>query len=503
MAKRMLVNVLEPEECRIAIVDDGNLEQLYVERTSAGQLVGNIYKARVVNIEPSLGAVFVDFGGPRNGFLHSDDLRPGLGGGKESEAQAEGRFRRPPLSAVLSRGQELMVQVIKEGLDRKAPKVSTYLSIPGRYLVLMPEVPRRGVSRKIEDDAERQKLRQMLESLHPPENLGFIVRTAGATVSRRELRRDMNYLLRLWNSIEKQYRRSAAPCLLYRESDLVIRAVRDLFTHDIEEMLIDDEEEYRKVLEFMRVTMPRQRKAVKLYREREPLFHRFGIEEQIQKAHERRVPLPSGGSIVIEQTEALVAIDVNSGRYTRESNAEETAFRTNLEAAREIARQIRLRDLGGIIIVDFIDMEKEEHRHAVERALWEGMRSDRARTKMLRMSRFGLIEMTRQRMRPSLQSTAFEPCPECHGSGKVKSPESIGLDLLRALRARLQAGNVGQVEVRLHPHAANYVQNAKRAELLHLAESANAEIEVLADPTVSREQMDIQCYARDGNKLKS
>ena len=504
MAKRMLINVLEPEECRIAIVGDGHLEQLYVERESAAGLVGNVYKARVVNVEPSLGAAFVDFDEARNGFLHADDVRPSLF--VDPHLARRTREAKPPegqpIAGMLKRGQELMVQVIKEGMERKAPKVTTFISIPGRYLVVMPEVKRRGVSRKIEDEAERHKLRQMLESLEPPENLGFIVRTAGAAMSRRELRRDMTYLTRLWGDIEKKFGTSKAPCLLYQESDLVIRAVRDIFSHDIEEMLVDSEDEYNKVLDFMRITMPRQRKVVKLYTDPEPLFHKFDLEQEIKKIHERRVPLPGGGGIVIEQTEALVAIDVNSGKYTREATAEETAFRTNLEAAPEIARQIRLRDLGGIIIADFIDMENEGHIREVERALWEGMRGDRARTKMLRMSKFGLVEMTRQRMRPSLRSAAYEPCRDCRGSGHVKTLETMGLEVLRNLKAGAKASNLGRLEATLHPRVAEYMQNEKRRDLLRLEERADADVVVHADPSFGIEQIEIQNYAKDGSKLK-
>jgi ribonuclease E len=253
----------------------------------------------------------------------------------------------------------------------------------------------------------------------------------------------------------------------------------------------------------MRITMPRQRKAVKLYADPEPLFHRFELEQEIRKIHERRVPLPGGGSIVIEQTEALVAIDVNSGKYTRETTAEETAFRTNVEAAPEIARQIRLRDLGGLIIADFIDMESDEHIRAVERALWEGMRGDRARTKMLRMSRFGLVEMTRQRMRPSLRSAAYESCPDCRGSGQVKTLETMGLEVLRNLKAGAKATNLGRLEITLHPRVAEHMQNEKRRELLRLEESADAGIDIHADPSFGIEQMQIQTYAKDGSKLKT
>jgi len=499
----MLINVLEPEECRIAILENGTLEELYIERASAAQLVGNVYKARVINVEPSLEAAFVDFGGGRNGFLHASDVVPSYYPDQRVAKREKGRGReRAPITSVFKRGQELMVQVTKEGIDRKAPKVTTYISIPGRYLVVMPYVHRRGVSRKIGDEATRRELSEMLKSLKPPEDLGFIIRTAGHKQTRREFRKDLTYLTRLWAAIEARYKKEEAPSLLYQESDLVIRAVRDIYTTDISEMLVDSEEEYDKVIEFMKMTMPRQRSHVKLYREAEPLFHKYKVEEEIERIHKRRVPLPGGGSIVLEQAEALVAIDVNSGKNTRELNAEQTAYKTNMEAATEIARQIRLRDLGGVIVGDFIDMRDAAHNQEVERALWAAMKKDRARSKMLRMSRFGLIEMTRQRMRPSLRSAAFGNCPVCGGTGQVKTLESMGLDVLRSIKARLKIDNVGLLDVRVSKAVADYMLNEKRRDLIRLEESAGVRISVLGERDAGAESIEIQCYARDGKKIR-
>jgi len=369
--------------------------------------------------------------------------------------------------------------------------------------VLMPELGRKGVSRKIEDPEARQRLKDMLAALNPPDDMGFIVRTAGEGRNKRDLLRDMNYLLRLWRGVKTRYKAAKAPALLYQESDLVKRAIRDIYTTDVDELLIDSEEEYRKVLDFMRLTMPRQRKGVKLYADVEPLFNRYGLEEEIQKVYQRQVPLPQGGSIVIDQTEALVAIDVNSGRYVREASIEETAYKTNLAAAEEIARQLRLRDLGGVMVIDFIDMEEEKHQRDVEQALWNGLRRDRARVKMLRMSKFGIVEMTRQRVRESLQRTHYENCPYCLGTGRIKTAESVGLDAFRRIRTHLKAKGVGTLQVSLSPKVADYLQNEKRSDLARLEADSQVHIEILAVPDMSVENIHINLYDRDGRRLKN
>jgi len=492
MGKIMLVNVVEGEERRIAILDDGTLDDLFQERSDAAQIVGNIYKARVVSIERSLQAAFVDFGGERHGFLHLNDIAP--------EYYSDRRLAHlrdksnVDIGAVIQKGSELLVQVAKEGIRNKAPAVTTYLSLPGRYLVLMPQIKRHGVSRKIVDDEEREALRKVLESLKPPENVGIIIRTAAADRGKRELHRDLSYLLRLWATIQKRAKEATAPEMLYQESDLVIRVVRDVFSADIEKIIVDSREAYERILAFMQATMPASRKVVELYTDRVPLFTKYRVEEQIEKIHQNRVPLPGGGYVVIEQTEAMVAIDVNSGRFKKEKSAEETAFKINLQAADEIGRQIRLRDLGGLILCDFIDMRDESHRREVERRLWLQLKRDRARTKMLRMSRFGVIEMTRQRIRRNIELTEYQTCPMCKGTGQVRNAASMVLEAMRRIRVTATSGRYNQIVVRLHPDILVLLQNQRREELLELEKAHNCRIvlEPVADASVDK--IELKCY---------
>ena len=491
MAKTMLVNVSEREESRIAIMDDGSLDALYVERTGQTQIVGNIYKAKVVAVEQSLQAAFVEFGGERQGFLHVSDVAPTC---YHAAKVAKGRGKAEVnICNALKRGQEILVQVTKEGIRHKAPAVTTYLSLPGRYLVLMPHIKRHGISRKIADGEERETLRGVLEALNPPKDMGIIVRTAATDRGKREIHRDLNYLLRLWMGIQKRAKKATAPALLYEETDLIIRVVRDVFSTDIEQILVDAKKTHGRILDFMRMTMPASKRAVTLYKEDQPLFTKYGVEEQIERIHRNRVALPGGGSIVIEQTEALVAIDVNSGRFKAESNAEETAYRINLQAAQEIGRQIRLRDLGGLIICDFIDMRDDAHKRDVERKLWEMLKHDRARTKMLRMSGFGIIEMTRQRMRRNLEASEHQVCPTCKGTGRVRNPQSIMLEILRRIRAMAASGTWKRILVRLHPDTLVPLQNERRSELVDIETKRQCLI-ILEAADGPIDSVQIKCY---------
>ena len=501
MEKRMLVNAREPEESRIAIVEDGALEELYIERQNADEIVGNIYKSKVANVESSLQAAFLEMGWRRHGFLHVSDLSPSC---YENGRKGRGRGRdQPPIQDVLRKGQELMVQVTKTGIRNKAPAVTTYVSLPGRYMVLMPQLTsRQGVSRKIDDDGERDRLRDVLDTLETPAGFGVIARTAAEGRTKRELQRDLNSLARLYQDVEQRFQAQDEPALLYEESDLVIRAVRDIFSTDIDEMIVDSEEEYEKILEFMRVTMPSYRRRVKLYTKEEPLFHRQGIAKQIESIHQRRVNLPCGGSIVIEQTEALVAIDVNSGRFKKEKDAEESAFRLNLEAAREIARQIRLRDMGGVIINDFVDLLEEKHRRELERTLWEALKRDRARTKMLRMSKFGIIEMTRQRMRRNLEGSSYEACPTCGGTGMVLTLETMALNTFRRLRAALKNEDVTRAEIVAAPAVAEYLLNHRRRDLSDLEDRLGIAISVEVDTALSLDKAEVTCYTSTDHKIR-
>jgi ribonuclease E len=515
MKKEMLINVFQPEESRIAIVEDDVLEELYVERNSQGNLVGNIYKGRVVNIEPSIQAVFVDFGVGRNGFLHVSDVEhqyyKHFVGPEEQEGNGRrgrnGKFNersprnKPPIQDIFTRGSEVLVQVIKEGIGSKGPTLSTYVSIPGRYLVLMPGLQRVGVSRKIGDEQVRRQLRQVLRDLRPPEGLGFIIRTAGVDRSREDLLRDMNYLLRLWRTIVRRIKKQPSPVDIYEESDMITRMIRDIYANDIETVWIDQPQAYERAREFMEVVMPRHADRVKLYQGKQPLFHNYKIEEEIDLIQSRRIPLSGGGSLVIDQTEALVAIDVNSGSFRVDDDAEETAYQVNLKAAEEIARQIRLRDLGGVIVNDFIDMREERHRRGVERKLRDCVRRDRARTKVLRISPFGLIEMTRQRIRPSLRRSIYEDCPCCRGVGQVKTAESMAIEVMRTLMTSASHAEVRRVDVEVHQRVADYLINRKRREMTHLEESYNVTVNVQIGVNVNPEHLKVRCLNDIGAEI--
>lgn len=503
MAKEMLINVSEGEECRIALLDNGKLEELYMERTSSTSHVGNIYKGRVTNVEASIQAAFVDFGLGRNGFLHISDVMPSyFGGGREEVHESVGRKMarrdRPPIQRCLRRGDEIIVQIIKEGIGTKGPTLSTYLSIPGRILVMMPGMGKMGVSRKIEDEEERRRLRQILDGLKPPRDVGFIIRTAGVGKTKAEIERDLKYLTRLWENIEKKAA-SSAPIELYTEGDLVTRTVRDVFTTEIDRLIVDNKEVARKIKEFFKIAMPRTRNKVDLYEEGVPLFHKYGIEREIEQMYSRHVPLPSGGSLVIDSTEAIVAIDVNSGKFREHSDAETTAFKTDMEAADEIPRQLKLRDLGGVIICDFIDLRYERHRRDVEKRLHDNFRKDRAKTKVLRMSQFGIIELTRQRMRPSLKRSIYFDCPHCKGSGLVKTPESMSLDVMRRLAIAAHDQRVARIELSVCSEVAFYLQNKKRAQLAQLESHSQKRIVLRGEATLGLDEVRLTLFdAREG-----
>ena len=500
----MLINVSEGEECRIAILEDGKLDELYMERTSSTSHVGNIYKGRVTNVEASIQAAFVDFGLGRNGFLHISDLMPTYFGRKGEEIQESvgrkmARRDRPPIQRCLRRGDEIVVQIIKEGIGTKGPTLTTYLSIPGKILVMMPGVANSGVSRKIEDEDERRRLRQILDQLDPPDDAGFIIRTAGVGNTKQEIARDLTYLARLWANFKKKRDSGPGPMELYTEGDLVTRTVRDVFTSEVDRLVIDNKEVAKRVKEVVKLSNPRTRNKIDLYEEPIPLFHKFGIEREIELMYSRHVPLPSGGSLVIDSTEAIVAIDVNSGKNRSNSDAETTAFKVDMEAADEICRQLKLRDLGGVIICDFIDLRYERHRRDLEKRLHDNLKNDRAKTKVLRMSQFGIIEMTRQRMRPSLKRSVYFDCPHCKGAGLVKTPESMSLDVMRRLRIAINDARVMRVELIVCAEVAFYLQNRRRFQLSDLEEHYDKHILVRAEPNMGLDEMKIDLYDnRDG-----
>ena len=502
----MLINVAEGEECRIAILHQSHLEELFIERASAESHVGNIYKGRVTNVEPSIQAAFVDFGLPKNGFLHISDLQPQYfpGGSKmlEEVGRKTPRRDRPPIQKCLRRGQEVIVQIIKEGIGTKGPTLTTYISIPGRYLVMMPGMNRLGVSRRIEDDDARRKMRAILDELELPKEMGFILRTAGLDRTKREIQQDLLYLQRLWKVVARRIKNDRAPCELYRESDLVIRTIRDVFSSDFSRIIVDDERTAEKVRDFLAIAMPRSSAPVEFYSGARPLFHEYKLEQEIDRINSRYVPLQSGGSLVIESTEALVAIDVNSGRFRDHDDAEETAFRINIEAAEEIARQLRLRDLGGLILCDFVDMRAEKHRRGVERALRDALKKHKERAKCLRMSQFGIIEMTRQRMRPSIKRSIYQDCPHCRGVGLVKNSESMTLDVMRLLRVATHHEAVEIVEVRVAPDVAFQLQNRKRTAIHALEVETHRQIIIRADENLGPDQHSFECLDQRGGTIR-
>ena len=507
MAREMLINVAESEECRVAVVEDGVLEELYVERASLSSHVGNIYKGKVVNIESGIQAAFVDFGTGRNGFLHISDLHPRYfsradGSHTESIGRRRALKERLPIRKCLHKGDELVVQVIKEAIDTKGPTLTTYLALPGKYLVMMPWMRKHGVSHKIEDDQERARLRQILNESEPPKGMGFIIRTAGQGCSKRDIQNDLKYLERLWKAVEKRIETEKAPRGLYQESDLVIRTLRDVFNSKISRIICDSEDVFRKIKDFLSIATPRLKRRVVYYDGKVPLFHKYQVEDEIAKVQSRTVGLKCGGSIVIEQTEALVAIDVNSGRYRKQQSAEQTAYEINMEAAVEIARQLRLRDLGGLIICDFIDMRSEKHRREVEKAFRNAVKADRARSRILRISRFGVVEMTRQRIRPSLQSSTYLACPHCAGTGFVKSHESLAIEIIRLLNLSASKSQIKRIELFVSPEVADYLQNEKRAMMVHIEQLNDKRVIIHSEPNYVGEKHKLVYYNQRGSVVK-
>jgi ribonuclease E len=409
---------------------------------------------------------------------------------------------RPLIQDIFKRGQEVIVQVIKEGMGTKGPTLSTYISIAGRYLVLMPGLNRIGVSRKIADDNARARLREILTDLRPPKGLGFIIRTAGVDRNKKELQNDLAYLLRLWQIVVKRLKKLRAPIEIYRESDMITRTIRDTFTADIDSIVIDEPEAFTAAQEFLQVIMPRYADRIHLADGTAPLFHQFKIEDEIARIQNKYVPLPNGGSIVIEQTEALVAIDVNSGNFRADNNAEETAYQMNLLAAKEIARQLRLRDLGGVIVNDFIDMKSESHRRNVENAMRQAVGRDRARTKVLKISPFGLIEMTRQRIRPSLKRNTYSECSHCRGTGYVKTSESMSIEVMRLIQLAAHRRDIAKLQVRVHADVAAYLLNRKRKDIAKLEDQSQLQVAISGLVGVSPESVEFLCHDATGHEVK-
>ncbi len=485
--KRMLFNATQAEELRVAIVDGQKLIDLDIEHTGKEQRKSNIYKGIITRIEPSLEAAFVDYGTDRHGFLPFKEIARSYFGNKP-----EGGKTR--IQDVIKEGQELIVQVDKDERGTKGAALTSYISLAGRYLVLMPNNPRGGgVSRRVEGE-DRNELRDTMAALNVPKGMSIIARTAGIGRTAEELQWDLDYLLQLWSAIEDAgqektddngKRLNPAPELIYLESNLVIRAIRDYFNSDIGEILIDTEETYEQAKHFMSVVMPGNEARVKLYEDEIPLFSRFQIEHQIETAHSREVRLPSGGAIVIDHTEALVSIDVNSGRSIKGADIEQTAFNTNLEAAEEVARQLRLRDLGGLVVIDFIDMENQRNQREVENRIRDELHADRARVQVGKISRFGLLELSRQRLRPSLGEGNHAACPRCHGTGHIRGIESTALHILRITQEEAMKDNSAIIQVQLPVDAATFLLNEKRAEIYSIEQMMK--VEVILIPNIHME----------------
>lgn len=493
----MLVSDAPGDECRIALVRKGRLESFFGERQATATNVGNIYKGRVINVEPAIQAAFVDFGESQNGFLHVSDLHPRYFPGAE-RTEAVGRKiprrDRPPIQEALRRGQEILVQVIKEGLGTKGPTLTSYLSIPGRLLVMMPEMDNVGVSRKVDDEEQRRQMRKILDSLDLPAGFGFILRTAGFDRSRTELQRDAAYLTRLWLAMEKRMERSGAPCELYTESDLLLRTIRDVVDDSVSTIVVDSESAFDRASLYLEVAFPKDPPDVRFYDKPIPIFHAFGLEPQVRSIYTREVPLQSGGALVFDQAEAMVAIDVNSGKSRSARDSETNAFNTNREAVDEICRQLRLRDLGGLVVCDLIDMRSAKHRREIEERFRENLRRDRAKTTVLSISEFGLIELTRQRMRPSVQKMHFMACPHCEGLGQVQIPDSTAASALRDVQALLGHERVHRVEMVCSVKVASVMLSAKRERLYEIERRSGKRVDVRISEALPMDRIDLYGY---------
>ena len=486
--KRMLINATQPEELRVALVDGQRLYDLDIEATGREQKKSNIYKCRIVRVEPSLEAAFVDFGAERHGFLPFKEIARSLFKPRNTDDN-RGRIN---IKEELEVGQEYIVQVEKEERGNKGAALTTFISLAGRYLVLMPNNPRAGgVSRQIEGN-DRTEAREAMSTLEIPQGMGLILRTAGIGKSTEELQWDLDYLQVLWASIKTTAKEKAAPFLVYQESEVIIRAIRDYLRNDIAEIWIDDNDVFHRARDFMQQVMPHNLHKLKLYSESDPLFSRYQIEGQIETAFAREVQLPSGGVLIIDHAEALTSIDINSARATKGEDIEETALNTNLEAADEIARQLRLRDLGGLFVIDFIDMASAKNQREVENRLRDGLRVDRARVQTSRISRFGLLEMSRQRLRPSLGESSHIPCPRCDSQGTIRGVKSLSLAVLRIIQEEAMKELTAKVIAQLPVDAATFLLNEKRQSMREIEQRLDVEIIIIPDPVMETPQYQIQ-----------
>lgn len=485
MKHTMLINAVHREQKRMAIVDEkGKLIEFNIEMSVKDHITGNIYKGKVLKVERGLQAAFVDYGVGKDGFLPLRDVNP-----ESLTEQENGQGGGKP---VLRAGQEILVQAVREATGNKGALLTAHISLPGRYLVLLPNKPGGGISRKIEDEEDRQKIKNLMGQIRIPENMGFIVRTAGINRTKPEIYRDYQHLMRLWKGMKKKNENVHAPWLIYQETDFGVRSLRDYLTQEIEEIFVDDTDTFRKMRAYMRAVAPRNVKLIANYKEKTPLFERFQLEEQIGIIYQERVDLKSGGYIIINPTEAMITIDVNSGRGSNKRNIEETAFKTNIEACEEIARQLRLRDLGGLIVIDFIDMMEKRNVAEVEKAFKKTLSLDRARIQLSRISKFGILELSRQKKQPTIQEISYINCPYCKGSGLRPSLEYAALGAFRKIESEAVKGIYSGLKVILPYEIGNYILNQKKAELLRLESSFDLTLHISGSGEIPWDKCEIQ-----------
>jgi ribonuclease G len=499
MQKEILINV-ESQEKRVGVVESGVLQEYYIERPSEDTLVGNIYKGIVESVVPGIGAAFINIGQSRNGFLYvSDMMMPAqdfdlLEDEKDETKIVPVRHSRPKpsdINKLVKEKQEILVQVVKEPMGGKGSRLTTHVGLPGRFVVLMPFDRHLGISKKVTDRQERQRLHKILKKVAPSLNMGLIVRTAGVGKTERDINHEARYLNALWRKIQRDAIKVRPPGLVHEEYGLTFRIMRDIFTEDISRVLVDNRDEYKRLRHFSTMIMPAMKRKLMLYKERIPLFDSRGIEKEIEKLYRKKIELKCGGYVFIEETEGLIAIDVNSGSFTRK-DIEETAFKVNYEAAIEIARQIRLRDLGGIIIIDFIDMSKENHRREIFNILLSSVKRDKAKIKILRMSEFGIVEMTRQRIRKGVRRVSYQNCPYCSGRGSVKSVTTMAIEVLRAIKKELEKARIKEIRSYVHPDVANYLLNEDRPAISKLEATHRVRIIIIAEPEMHIERFRVQ-----------
>lgn len=490
MAKEIYISV-DQHEKRVAVLDNKRIEEFYVERHNVTNLVGSIYKGRVESVLPGIGAAFVNIGLEKNGFLYVSDVVSGEDYEKlfeeepeEDKKKREDRSKKaPPINELLKKGDEVLVQVVKEPIRSKGARLTAHVSIPGRFIVMMPFDNHIGLSKRISDRHERDRIRKILEEMKLPKDMGFIVRTAAGGETKKDIAREINYLTRLWNNIKHKAKKTKPPHIVHQEYDIVLRVVRDIFTGDIAKLEVDSRQEFKRILKFLNIYAPELKQRLRLHHDRVPLFDKHDIQKQIDKVYNRIVQLKSGGYLVFDETESLVAIDVNSGKFVGERNLEETAYKTNLEAAEEIPRQLRLRDMGGIIIIDFIDMEYAGHRKSVFKVLENNLENDKAKTNILNISSIGLVEMTRQRMRQSIEGKSYNKCPYCNGRGMVKSASTVAIELVRKLNQVLSEPKVKQVFVKVNPEVAAFVISKERNMIRPLERQFRKSVRITEDPS--------------------